>query len=53
MLTNSYKRAYFSVQLITMCAVEYVMFALRSTEILVKMMIYMPITRFCAVVNPA
>jgi len=29
------------------------MSALRSAEILVKMMIYAPITRFCAVVNPA
>jgi len=27
--------------------------ALRSAEILLNMMIYVPITRFCAVVNPA
>ena len=55
-----HSRAYFSVQLIKICgvvkskcAVEKVVCALRSEEILVKMMIYRPITRFCAVVNPA
>src|SRR6218665_3982304 len=53
-------RTYFSVQSITICAVvkskcavENVMCALRSAEILVKMMIYVPIARPCAVVNAA
>ena len=30
-----------------------VMYALRSVEILVKVIIYAPITRFCAAVDPA
>jgi len=45
--------------LITICAVvkinaqlKKVKCALRSAEILVKMVIYVPVTRFCAVVNP-
>jgi len=49
-----------SVQLITICAVvnskcpvKKLMCALRSAEILGKMMIYAPMKRFCAVANPA
>jgi len=52
-------RAYFSVQLIPIfavlkskCAVEKSNVCTRGAKILVKMMIYAPITRFCAIVNP-